>query len=93
MRAWYDLTGADIFVQKTPTTFDVSVGVVPAVHDRRRTVIAEPGRHGDADHLPNWSSAVDLGDAPVPSMLAAFVDALGADRLAALTSAGGVHLG
>ncbi|HMS77769.1 non-ribosomal peptide synthetase, partial [Gordonia sp. (in: high G+C Gram-positive bacteria)] len=50
-------------------------------------VIAEPGRHGDADYLSQLVVGRGISVMHfVPSMLAAFVDALGADRLAALTS-------
>ncbi|HMS75862.1 non-ribosomal peptide synthetase [Gordonia sp. (in: high G+C Gram-positive bacteria)] len=50
-------------------------------------VIAEPGRHGDGDYLARLigQRAITVMHF-VPSMLSAFTDALGADRLAALDS-------
>ncbi len=88
MRARYGLSALDVFVQKTPATFDVSVWELflpPMIG--APLVIAEAGRHGDADYLDalvcdQRVTVVHF----VPSMLAAFTDVLGTDRLAALTS-------
>ncbi|MDR2281147.1 MAG: AMP-binding protein, partial [Gordonia sp. (in: high G+C Gram-positive bacteria)] len=81
MRDLYQLTGSDVFLQKTPITFDVSVWelFLPAAIGAP-LVIVEPGRHGDPGHLADLIvehsvTAVHF----VPSMLAAFADVLGDD--------------
>ncbi|GED99905.1 hypothetical protein nbrc107696_03520 [Gordonia spumicola] len=87
MRDMYGLGADDVFLQKTPITFDVSVWelFLPAAVGAA-LVIADPDRHGDPDHLDalirtHGVSVVHF----VPSMMAAFTDVLG-DRLSALTS-------
>ncbi|HQV20018.1 MAG TPA: amino acid adenylation domain-containing protein, partial [Gordonia sp. (in: high G+C Gram-positive bacteria)] len=88
MRDWYGLGRADTFVQKTPITFDVSVWelFLPFMIGAE-LVVAEPGRHGDADYLAELIGQRQISVMHfVPSMLAAYVDALGDERLAGLTS-------
>ncbi|WP_312029424.1 amino acid adenylation domain-containing protein, partial [Gordonia paraffinivorans] len=80
MRDWYDLTADDVFVQKTPTTFDVSVWelFLPATIGAT-LVIAAPGRHGDPAYIAELIAAESVTVVHfVPSMLAAFTDVLGA---------------
>ena len=79
MRLWYSLTADHIFLQKTPTTFDVSVWeLFLPLRVGAGLVIAEPGRHGDAQYLADTIAAHQVGVVHfVPSMLSAFVDALG----------------
>ena len=81
MRDLYQLTESDVFLQKTPITFDVSVWelFLPAAIGAP-LVLVEPGRHGDPGHLSELIvehavTAVHF----VPSMLAAFSDVLGDD--------------
>ncbi|HQV21386.1 MAG TPA: amino acid adenylation domain-containing protein, partial [Gordonia sp. (in: high G+C Gram-positive bacteria)] len=88
MREQYGLSASDVFVQKTPATFDVSVWelLLPLVIGSP-LVIAAPGRHGDADYLAALVRAEQITVMHfVPSMLSAFTDVLGADGLAELTS-------
>jgi len=87
MREWYGLKESDVFLQKTPVTFDVSVWelFLPATVGAT-LVIAEPDRHGDPGHIADV--VADEGVTAihfVPSMLATFVDVLG-PRLAELGS-------
>ncbi|AVM01528.1 non-ribosomal peptide synthetase [Gordonia iterans] len=87
MRDWYALGSDDVFVQKTPITFDVSVWelFLPAAVGATM-VIAEPGRHGDAVYLANLIERENISVIHfVPSMLAAFADTLG-DRFSDLSS-------
>ena len=75
-------------MQKTPITFDVSVWelFLPFMIGAE-LVVAEPGRHGDADYLAELIGQRRISVMHfVPSMLAAYVDALGDERLAGLTS-------
>ncbi|QHN36337.1 amino acid adenylation domain-containing protein [Gordonia pseudamarae] len=88
MADWYGLGAGDVFLQKTPTTFDVSVWelFLPFVIGAR-LVIAEPGGHADPDYLADTITHQGVSVIHfVPSMLSAFVDVLGGDRIAALTS-------
>ncbi|WP_018177825.1 non-ribosomal peptide synthetase [Jongsikchunia kroppenstedtii] len=87
MREWYGLKESDVFLQKTPVTFDVSVWelFLPATVGAT-LVIAEPDRHGDPGYVADV--VADEGVTAihfVPSMLATFVDVLG-PRLAELGS-------
>ncbi|MFF0544460.1 non-ribosomal peptide synthase/polyketide synthase [Nocardia thailandica] len=70
----YPLTGADVVLQKTPYTFDVSVWeLFWPLQTGARLVVAEPGRHGDPAYL---AGLIEEHGATVthfvPSMLAAF---------------------
>ncbi|MCR8900021.1 AMP-binding protein, partial [Gordonia sp. GONU] len=48
MRDWYSIKDSDVFVQKTPVTFDVSVWELFLPFAVGATlVVAEPDRHGD----------------------------------------------
>nr|WP_161928687.1 non-ribosomal peptide synthetase [Gordonia crocea] len=87
MRDWRSLDGSDVFVQKTPITFDVSVPelFLPAIL-RATLVIAEPGRHGDPGYLHELIRREQITVVHfVPSMAAAFLDVLG-ERIGELTS-------
>ncbi|WP_454165032.1 non-ribosomal peptide synthase/polyketide synthase [Gordonia iterans] len=87
MRDWYAIGASDVFVQKTPATFDVSVWelFLPAVVGAT-LVIAEPDRHGEPDYLADLIQRERVTVVHfVPSMLAAFTDVLGAE-LGALRS-------
>ncbi|WP_085947076.1 non-ribosomal peptide synthetase [Gordonia soli] len=78
----------DAVLQKTPTTFDVSVWELfwPFAVGAR-LVIAEHGRHGDPSYLAEVVGQHSVTTAHfVPSMLSAFVDVLGARRIGELTS-------
>ena len=88
MADWYSLDADDVFLQKTPTTFDVSVWelFLPFVIGAR-LVIAEPGRHADPEYLADIVAGQGVTVMHfVPSMLSAFVDVLGGTRIAGLTS-------
>ncbi|WP_287384606.1 non-ribosomal peptide synthetase, partial [Gordonia sp. (in: high G+C Gram-positive bacteria)] len=90
MADWYGLSSADVYVQKTPTTFDVSVWelFLPLMAGAT-LVIAEPDRHGDPAYVADLVERRRVSVMHfVPSMLSAFVDMLGADRLADLVSLG-----
>ncbi|WP_422558169.1 amino acid adenylation domain-containing protein, partial [Gordonia sp. (in: high G+C Gram-positive bacteria)] len=79
MRDWYAIGAGDVFVQKTPVTFDVSVWelFLPAAVGAR-LVIAEPGRHGDPAYIADLIESERISVIHfVPSMLAAFADSLG----------------
>ncbi|GAB85278.1 putative non-ribosomal peptide synthetase [Gordonia rubripertincta NBRC 101908] len=86
MRDWYSLTADDVFIQKTPITFDVSVGELFLPIGLGATlVIADPGRHGDPEYVADLIAAESVTVVHfVPSMLSAFSDVLGG-RLADLT--------
>ncbi|MBM7365733.1 non-ribosomal peptide synthetase [Gordonia hydrophobica] len=87
MDAAYPMTSEDRVVQKTPTTFDVSVWELywPLIAGVP-LVIAEPDRHGDPQYLAELIAAEQVSVLHfVPSMLATFTDVLGA-RTAELTS-------
>ena len=75
----------DVFVLKTPITFDPSVTelFLPFIVGGT-LVIAEPGRHGDARYLADLlvTRAVTIAHF-VPSMLAVFVEEVGAELGAA----------
>ncbi|MDL9939050.1 AMP-binding protein, partial [Gordonia sp. ABSL1-1] len=86
MREWYSVKESDVFLQKTPVTFDVSVWeLFLPLTVGASLVVAEPDRHGD----PGYLAEVMVGERVsvvhfVPSMLAAFVDVLG-DRVGGLS--------
>ncbi|MGW0037985.1 amino acid adenylation domain-containing protein [Gordonia sp. NPDC003376] len=87
MREWYAIKDSDVFLQKTPVTFDVSVWELFLPFTVGATlVIAAPDRHGEPEYLAgvivdHRVSVVHF----VPSMLAAFTDVLGVHRLAGLS--------
>ncbi|WP_062393756.1 non-ribosomal peptide synthetase [Gordonia phthalatica] len=86
MRDWYDLTADNVFLQKTPITFDVSVWelFLPFIVGAR-LVVAEPDRHGDPEYLARIVADHEVDTIHfVPSMLAAFEGVLGA-RVGTLT--------
>ncbi|MCF8605040.1 amino acid adenylation domain-containing protein, partial [Gordonia sp. HY442] len=87
MHEWYSLGSGDVFVQKTPITFDVSVWeLFLPVALGATLVIAEPGGHGDPEYMADLIRAEAVTAIHfVPSMLAAFTDVLG-ERLRELTS-------
>ncbi|WP_159067541.1 non-ribosomal peptide synthetase [Gordonia iterans] len=87
MRDWSSLGSEDIFLQKTPITFDVSVPELFLPMTIGATlVIAEPGRHGDPQYLFDLIKREQITVVHfVPSMAAAFLDILG-DRIRQLTS-------
>ncbi|MFT4199145.1 amino acid adenylation domain-containing protein, partial [Gordonia sp. (in: high G+C Gram-positive bacteria)] len=87
MRDWATLDETDVFLQKTPITFDVSVPelFLPMVLGAT-LVIAAPGRHGDPAYLHDLIGREQITVVHfVPSMAAAFLDVLG-DRVRELTS-------
>ncbi|WP_169802492.1 non-ribosomal peptide synthetase, partial [Gordonia hydrophobica] len=86
MRDWYALGAEDVFVQKTPITFDVSVWeLFLPIALGATLVIAEPGRHGDPEYMADLIASESVTIVHfVPSMLSAFTDVLG-DRLRELT--------
>ncbi|MFJ2663673.1 non-ribosomal peptide synthase/polyketide synthase [Nocardia fluminea] len=71
----YGMTAADVVVQKTPYTFDVSVWeLFWPLQVGARLVVAEPGRHGDPAYLAALIARHRVTVTHfVPSMLAAFV--------------------
>ncbi|MFE3618390.1 amino acid adenylation domain-containing protein, partial [Streptomyces anulatus] len=75
----YGMTDADVVLQKTPYTFDVSVWeLFWPLQIGARLVVAEPGRHGDPAYLASLIAAHRVTVTHfVPSMLAAFVGELG----------------
>ncbi|BEK92864.1 non-ribosomal peptide synthase/polyketide synthase [Nocardia seriolae] len=75
MRASYDLTAADVLLQKTPATFDVSVPefFLP-LQIGARLVIARPDGHSDPVYLAELIAREGITVAHfVPSMMAVFV--------------------
>ncbi|APE36002.1 hypothetical protein BOX37_21015 [Nocardia mangyaensis] len=74
----YGMTEADVVLQKTPYTFDVSVWeLFWPLQIGARLVVAEPGRHGDPAYLAGLIAEHGITVTHfVPSMLAAFVGAL-----------------
>ncbi|MFT3900821.1 MAG: non-ribosomal peptide synthase/polyketide synthase [Gordonia sp. (in: high G+C Gram-positive bacteria)] len=87
MRDWASLDETDVFLQKTPITFDVSVPelFLPMVLGAT-LVIAAPGRHGDPAYLHDLIKREQITVVHfVPSMAAAFLDVLG-DRIRELSS-------
>ncbi|MFC4126656.1 non-ribosomal peptide synthase/polyketide synthase [Nocardia rhizosphaerae] len=74
----YPLTPADVVLQKTPYTFDVSVWeLFWPLQIGARLVVAEPGRHGDPAYLAALIAEHQVSVTHfVPSMLAAFVGEL-----------------
>ena len=88
MQEHYTLTQRDVVLQKTPVTFDVSVWELfwPFISGSR-LVVAEPGGHGDPSYLVDIIQDADVTTLHfVPSMLSTFLDVVGADRLAELSS-------
>jgi amino acid adenylation domain-containing protein len=75
----YAMTEADVVVQKTPYTFDVSVWeLFWPLQIGARLVVAEPGRHGDPAYLAALIARHRVTVTHfVPSMLAAFVGEVG----------------
>ncbi|MFC9470800.1 non-ribosomal peptide synthase/polyketide synthase [Nocardia sp. NPDC056952] len=75
----YPMTEADVVVQKTPYTFDVSVWeLFWPLQIGARLVVAEPGRHGDPAYLAALIAQHRVTVTHfVPSMLAAFVGDVG----------------
>ncbi|MFC9662319.1 non-ribosomal peptide synthase/polyketide synthase [Nocardia sp. NPDC127606] len=75
----YAMTEADVVVQKTPYTFDVSVWeLFWPLQIGARLVVAEPGRHGDPAYLAALIAQHRVTVTHfVPSMLAAFVGDVG----------------
>nr|WP_246284152.1 non-ribosomal peptide synthetase [Gordonia asplenii] len=87
MRDDYALGADEVFLQKTPVTFDVSVWelFLPFVVGAR-VALAAPGRHGDARYLADVIVRESVSVVHfVPSMLSAFIDVVG-ERLGELTS-------
>ena len=86
MRDAYAVHAGDRIMQKTPTSFDVSVWelFLPLVTGAAM-VMADPGRHGDAVHLSDVieEHAVTICHF-VPSMLAAFLEAAPVHRCGSL---------
>ena len=87
MRDWYSIKDSDVFVQKTPVTFDVSVWELFLPFAVGATlVVAEPDRHGDPRYLAELITAEKVSVIHfVPSMLSVFLDVLG-DRVGDLSS-------
>ncbi|MFD3596158.1 non-ribosomal peptide synthase/polyketide synthase [Nocardia sp. NPDC058640] len=75
----YPMSQADVVLQKTPYTFDVSVWeLFWPLQVGARLIVAEPGRHGDPAYLAALIAAHRVTVTHfVPSMLAAFVGELG----------------
>ncbi|MFF0489755.1 non-ribosomal peptide synthase/polyketide synthase [Nocardia sp. NPDC004068] len=75
MQAEYGLTAADVVLQKTPATFDVSVWeLFWPLQIGARLVVAEPGGHRDPAYLADLIAVEGVTVAHfVPSMLAVFV--------------------
>ncbi|GAD82059.1 non-ribosomal peptide synthetase [Nocardia asteroides NBRC 15531] len=74
----YPLTAADVVLQKTPYTFDVSVWeLFWPLQTGARLIVAEPGRHGDPGYLAGVIAEHQVSVTHfVPSMLAAFAGEL-----------------
>ncbi|GAB17963.1 putative non-ribosomal peptide synthetase, partial [Gordonia effusa NBRC 100432] len=87
MHEAYPIAARDVVLQKTPYTFDVSVWeLFWPLQIGATLVIAEPGRHGDAQYLARLIDAHRVSVMHfVPSMLSAFIDVLG-ERLNTLVS-------
>src|SRR6185437_3882053 len=82
----HGLGGADVVLQKTPVSFDVSVWELfwPLVTGAR-LVLARPGGHRDPGYLARLTGAAGITTAHfVPSMLEAFVAAAGPGQCASL---------
>ncbi|MET7767186.1 amino acid adenylation domain-containing protein [Nocardia sp. NPDC005366] len=82
----YALTPADVVLQKTPATFDVSVWEIFApLAVGARLVIARPDGHTDPAYLAETIAAQKITITSfVPSMLAVFADAAPTDSLDSL---------
>ena len=86
MQAEYQLTPGDVYLQKTATTFDVSLwGYFLPLRVGATVVIATPDGHRDPAYLAQTirERAVTVTDF-VPSMLAVFAGAVQADDVASL---------
>ncbi|MEJ2866570.1 amino acid adenylation domain-containing protein [Actinomycetospora sp. OC33-EN08] len=84
MQERFALGAHDAVLQKTPSTFDVSVWEFfwPLV-DGAPMVLAAPGRHGDPEHLVERIAAGSVTTLHfVPSMLRPFLDHLGSTATA-----------
>ncbi|AZZ81208.1 non-ribosomal peptide synthetase [Gordonia alkanivorans] len=88
MREWYSIKESDVFLQKTPVTFDVSVWeLFLPLAVGATLVIAEPDRHGDPFYLADVVASERISVVHfVPSMLATFLDVLGPVRAGGLVS-------
>ncbi|WP_143965713.1 non-ribosomal peptide synthetase [Gordonia zhaorongruii] len=86
-RRQYGITGHDVFLYKSPITFDVAVReILLPIAAGATMVIAEPDRHGDPVHIAELIRQHSVSMLHfVPPMLAAFSEVLG-DRLAELNS-------
>ncbi|WP_353507209.1 amino acid adenylation domain-containing protein [Gordonia sp. ABSL1-1] len=84
----YRLDDHDVVLQKTPVTFDVSVWeLLWPFMVGAELAIAAPGGHGDPDYLAAIIVEREVSVLHfVPSMLSAFVDVVGPERLATLES-------
>ncbi|MBJ7291726.1 amino acid adenylation domain-containing protein, partial [Williamsia sp.] len=84
-----DRLGADdVVLQKTPITFDVSVGELfgPFIAGAR-LVLSEPGRHADPAHIASLVREHAVTTIHfVPSMMALFVEFLTEEQIAGLAS-------
>ncbi|WP_153349224.1 non-ribosomal peptide synthetase, partial [Nocardia aurantia] len=91
MQHEYPLTGADVVLQKTPATFDVSVWeLFWPLQTGARLVIARPDGHRDPVYLARVIAEHGVTTAHfVPSMLSVFVSAL--DATAAQSSTGSLR--
>ncbi|WP_040864828.1 AMP-binding protein, partial [Nocardia exalbida] len=86
MQSAYELTGADVVLQKTPATFDVSVWeFFWPLQVGARLVVAKPDGHRDPAYLAEIISAEKVTVTHfVPSMLAVFVADAGAAQCGSL---------
>ncbi|MBU3063615.1 amino acid adenylation domain-containing protein [Nocardia sp. NEAU-G5] len=86
LSAAYELTQADVVLQKSPATFDMSVWELFAtLAVGARLVIARPDGHGDPAYLAETIAAQQVTiTAFVPSMLAVLADAAPAQSLGSL---------
>jgi amino acid adenylation domain-containing protein/non-ribosomal peptide synthase protein (TIGR01720 family) len=83
MQAAYELDSSDVVLQKTPATFDVSVWeFFWPLQIGAQLVVARPDGNRDPAYLLDVISSENVTTLHfVPSMMAVFVDALGADAL------------
>ncbi|MBH0780918.1 non-ribosomal peptide synthetase, partial [Nocardia bovistercoris] len=86
MQAEYGLTAADVVLQKTPATFDVSVWeFFWPLQIGARLVVAKPDGHRDPGYLVDVITEEQVTTAHfVPSMLSVFVAEGGADECVSL---------
>ncbi|MCE5291422.1 MAG: amino acid adenylation domain-containing protein [Nocardiaceae bacterium] len=86
MNAEYGLTGGDVYLQKTATTFDVSLwGYWMPLAAGARLIVATPDGHRDAAYVSAAIArhGVTITDF-VPSMLSVFISQANAEDLASL---------